>query len=84
MKSPEIQSREYKQLICTACPMGCTLEAEKEGDLIQVKGGRCQRGGKYAQDEITNPRRVMTTTCVMDGGELRRLPIRTTKPFPKN
>ncbi|MBP8933742.1 MAG: DUF1667 domain-containing protein, partial [Candidatus Atribacteria bacterium] len=35
-----------------------------------------------AQDEMTNPKRTVTTTVIIQNGEIRRLPVRTTKPFP--
>ena len=82
LKSPEVPLKESKTLVCTACPMGCSLQAEKNGDEVVVLGARCKRGQKYAQDEVTNPKRTVTTTIVVRNGAIRRLPVRTTQPFP--
>jgi CxxC motif-containing protein len=62
--------------------MGCSLQAEKSGDELVVTGARCKRGRQYAQDEMINPRRIVTTTLIIRNGEIRRLPVRTSKPFP--
>ena len=82
LKLSETRLKESKQLICTACPMGCSLQAEKDGKKIMVTGAKCKRGSQYAQDEMTNPKRTVTTTVIIQNGEIRRLPVRTTKPFP--
>jgi CxxC motif-containing protein len=82
LKLSEAQSKESKQLICTSCPMGCSLRVEKDGEKIVVTGAKCKRGSQYAQDEMLNPKRTVTTTVVVLNGEIRRLPVRTKKPFP--
>lgn len=82
LKLSEAQSKVSKQLICTSCPLGCSLEAQKDGEKIVVTGAKCNRGSQYAQDEIVNPKRTVTTTIVVLNGEIRRLPVRTNKPFP--
>ena len=82
MKLPETLLKECKTLICTACPMGCSLQAKKSGNEVIVTGARCKRGRQYAQDEMINPKRMVTTTLIIRNGEIRRLPVRTVKPFP--
>ena len=62
--------------------MGCSLRVEKDGEKIVVTGAKCKRGSQYAQDEILNPKRSVTTTVVILNGEIRRLPVRTKNPFP--
>ncbi len=62
--------------------MGCSLRVEKDGEKIVVTGAKCKRGSQYAQDEMLNPKRTVTTTVVVLNGEIRRLPVRTKKPFP--
>jgi len=52
-------------LICIACPIGCSLLATLTGDPsepIKVEGNRCRIGLDHATKEMTNPRRVLTTS----------------------
>ncbi len=73
------------ELICVTCPMGCPLQVTVEdGQVIAVEGQGCKRGLAYAQDEITDPRRVVTTTVRVRGGLHPLLPVYTARPFPKH
>ena len=70
------------ELTCIVCPMGCTLVVEKEGEkIISVSGNTCKRGEIYAQNECTNPVRVITTTVKTKSGKI--LPVKTDIPVPK-
>lgn len=75
-------------LTCIVCPIGCRLEVAKEKNAgfitYQVSGNTCKRGEKYAIDELTNPTRMLTTTIQIKGTHLRRLPVKTSAPIPKD
>ena len=59
-----------KDLICVICPKGCPLAAEVEdGKVISVSGNTCPRGKTYAENEILNPVRTLTTTMKTDNGK---------------
>ena len=76
--------KDKASLICVTCPMGCCLDVTVEdGQVIAVEGQACKRGLAYAQDEITNPRRVVTTTVRVSNGRHPLLPVYTDCPFPK-
>lgn len=83
MKLKEQKSEEFLELICIVCPLGCSLSVVKDNDCFQVRGG-CKRGERYAQEEMTNPRRVVTTTLRIKNGVWRRIPVRTSSPFPRD
>ncbi len=70
-----------KELICIVCPKGCRLKVDNE---FNVTGNGCNRGIKYAKDELTNPTRMVTSTVVVLDGEINRLPVVTSSPIPKN
>lgn len=71
-----------KELTCIICPMGCTLTVEHEGKEIKnISGFTCPRGKAYAESELTNPMRTLTTTVKCESGEL--LPVKTSSPIPK-
>jgi CxxC motif-containing protein len=77
-------AKETTDLICITCPMGCTLEVSHEGDtIINVDGATCKRGEDYAQEELTNPQRMVTTTVRVVGGLHPLLPVYTSAPIPK-
>ncbi len=65
------------------CPLGCRLTVEREGKEFLIQGG-CFRGKAYARQEATYPCRVVTTTICVRGGEIPRLPVRTSRPFPRD
>ena len=74
-----------KEMICICCPMGCYLNVDYVGKTLQsITGNRCKVGLEYAQKEIFNPERTLTTTVRVKGGHLPLVSVRTSKPIPKN
>jgi CxxC motif-containing protein len=75
---------EKKILNCITCPMGCELTAELvDGVVTKVTGNTCPRGEKYAQEELTHPQRMLTSTVRIEGGVLSLLPVVSAKTLPK-
>jgi len=71
-------------MICITCPRGCALDVLVEGKtVVKVEGNSCQRGVDYAVAEITDPRRMVTTTVRVKGGVHPLVPVFTEKPIPK-
>ncbi len=76
--------RDHRQFICVTCPVGCTIDATVEGEeLIEVHGQACKRGIAFVREELTAPRRVLTTTVRVKGGALPLVPVRSSEPLPK-
>lgn len=69
-----------KELVCIVCPNGCRMRANGQ---MKVIGNQCPRGAEYAQKELSNPTRVLTTTVSLQGGSLGRLPVKTDRDIPK-
>ena len=62
---------ERKTLTCICCPIGCTIEAELEGNhVLSVRGNSCPRGEKYAKSELSNPVRTLTSTVGLTGSAI--------------
>ncbi len=77
-------AKETTELICITCPMGCTLDVTHEGDtIVDIEGNTCKRGEDYAQEELTDPRRMVTTTVRVAGGLHPLMPVYTSAPIPK-
>lgn len=72
------------RMICITCPVGCGLEVTHEGQtILQVTGHTCKRGIDYAQNELTDPRRMVATTVRVRGGLHPLVPVYTAAPIPK-
>lgn len=72
--------------LCIGCPLGCRLELDEDnqGDIVEVRGSSCRKGDRYAVQEHTDPRRLVTTTVAVDGARWPRLPVRTTGEIPRD
>ena len=72
-------------LICIGCPLGCPLTVEMEGNEVKsVAGNTCPRGVAYAQKELTNPTRIVTSTVRVAGGKLAMVSVKTQSDIPKD
>jgi CxxC motif-containing protein len=77
-------AEETTKIICITCPMGCTLEVTHEGKTVtKVDGHECKRGTEYAEAELTDPRRMVTSTAKVKGGVYPLVPVYTAAPIPK-
>ena len=65
---------------CIVCPIGCHLEAElsENGEILSVSGNTCKRGETYIRNEVTDPRRTLTSTVKLAGAVYDKyLPVKT-------
>ncbi len=77
-------AEETTKLICITCPVGCNLDVTHDGDtIVDVDGNTCKRGVDYAQQELTDPRRMVTTTVRVKDGLHPLVPVYTSAPIPK-
>ena len=73
-----------KELICINCPLGCRLTVDDTNlEDIKVSGNTCLRGVKYAKDEITAPKRMVTSSVPVAGSDVVRVSVKTNNPVPK-
>lgn len=73
-----------KEIICTVCPRGCHIRVEGEGEkILSVEGQGCKRGLEYASAEYAHPVRILTTTVKVAGTESELLPVRSSRPVPR-
>jgi len=84
-----------KELICIACPRGCTLTVtiDTATDTIDVSGNSCPKGLSYGKQEVLCPMRTLTTTVrcslFLHNGDTEghketfaRLPVKTGQEIP--
>lgn len=74
---------ETQEIICVACPKGCRLDVQREGEAILVSKAGCKRGEQYAVQEINDPRRMVASTVRLRSAHHALLPVYTASPFPK-
>ena len=74
---------KIRELTCIVCPRGCALKVEldEKGAPVSVSGNLCKRGEGYANDECTNPMRVVTSTVATFGGGV--VSCKTSTSVPK-
>jgi len=69
-----------KEFICIECPKGCHLSID---DNLNVTGNTCIRGKNYAINEVTCPKRVITSTVILKSEIISRLPVMSEQEIPK-
>lgn len=70
-----------KELVCIICPRGCSLKVD---DDLKVTGNFCPRGAKYAIEELTAPKRTLTTTIKTNDPLHPRVSVKSDKALPKD
>ena len=57
-------------MICIRCPNSCQLHVSKKNGKIVVTGNLCPRGTEYGVQEVTDPRRTITTIKQVKNGTI--------------
>lgn len=73
-----------RQITCIVCPKGCKMVVSNINGEYIVKGNSCIRGAQYGVDEVTNPKRMITSTIRLQGAYLNMLPVKTSSSVPKD
>ena len=69
--------------ICISCPAGCHLDiVVDDAGQIDITGNTCPRGKTYGINEITNPRRVVTSVVKAQGANRIFVPVKSTAAIP--
>ncbi|HAX17734.1 MAG TPA: hypothetical protein DCY00_03960 [Actinobacteria bacterium] len=75
---------DNKKLTCISCPEGCILDVTIDNFRISsISGNKCKKGILFAENEIFNPTRILTTTISIDSEDYSRLPVRSNIAVPK-
>jgi len=76
---------QTRSITCIVCPLGCKISVKMlENGGCLAAGNGCKNGGLYAETEMTNPVRMLTTTISVRNGAIERLPVRTDKAVSKS
>ena len=69
-----------KDLTCIVCPRGCRLHID---DDLNVTGNSCPRGAEYAKNELTNPKRMITSIVRVKNRDNCMVSVKTSTSIPK-
>jgi CxxC motif-containing protein len=69
-----------RKMTCIVCPVGCHLVID---EYMNVSGNKCAKGMNYAQVEMTDPKRMLTTTVKTVSKIYPRLSVKTNHPISK-
>ncbi len=79
---------ETSLVTCVICPKGCSISVQwsENGGVKKVEevhGNSCKRGLSYASSEVVHPERVLSSTVRIRNSSLSLLPVRSSRPLPK-
>jgi len=75
---------ETKEFTCIRCPLGCNITAViNDGEIVSITGNTCPRGKEYVTNEITAPKRIVTSLVPVSGGERAVVSVKTASDIPK-
>jgi len=67
---------------CIICPLYCSIEVRSAKESVAVVAGhKCIRGKAYAEAELTQPMRTLTTSIPIHGGTHEMASVRTSAPI---
>ncbi len=61
--------------VCIVCPRGCHLQYQYQGEELIITNNGCGRGPEYLKQELVLPKRMLTTTVKVSGGEIPVVPV---------
>ncbi len=70
-------------MICICCPLGCRMTVKQTADGFVVTGNTCPRGKTYAISEMTEPKRMITSSVEVTGGNYHMVSVKTSEPIAK-
>ena len=72
------------EFTCILCPTSCVVVAEwNDNELLSIDHSQCKLARNYVRGEIFDPRRTLTSTVQVEGGDLPLVSIKTDRPIPK-
>ncbi|UCH71845.1 MAG: DUF1667 domain-containing protein [Thermoplasmatales archaeon] len=75
---------DNKEIICIICPIGCKIIVKTNGTKFEiVDGNKCKKGTEYALNDALNPRRMLTSSVLVDYGEWPLVSVKSSSPIPK-
>ena len=75
------------EFVCLQCPKVCVLgiELDEKQEIVSLQGEECKRGREFAEGEVKEPMRILTTTVSVSSADKEHplLPVKSASPIPK-
>ena len=69
---------------CILCPNSCEITVDYEGKTVRsTQGNKCDKGREYVTQELTDPKRTVTSSVVVAGGDRPLVSVRLTAPISR-
>lgn len=70
---------------CILCPNSCEITVDYEGKTVRsTTGNKCDKGKEYVTQELTDPKRSVTSSVEVIGGERPLASVRLTAPISRD
>ena len=69
-----------RKIVCIVCPNSCELNVDDE---MNVSGNLCPRGKEFALQEVSDPKRTVTTVCRTVFEDHPFVPVKSDGEIPK-
>ena len=70
---------------CILCPNSCEITVDYEGkQLLSCSGNKCDKGKDYVTQELCDPKRTVTSSVLVEGGERPLASVRLTAPISRD
>lgn len=69
---------------CVICPNGCEMTCRESSGAPEVEGALCDKGKEYVRQELTDPRRTISSLVKVNGGKRPLVSVRITAPIPRD
>lgn len=74
---------DKKEITCIVCPIGCKILVKTDGKKFEIlDGNKCKQGIEYARSEALDPRRVLTSSVLVEDGIWPLVSVKTNEPVP--
>jgi len=74
-----------KEITCIVCPIGCKILVRVVENQFELLGGnKCKSGIDYAKSEALDPRRMLTSSVLVNNGEWPLVSVKSSKPVQKH
>lgn len=81
----QAETEFVREMVCINCPLGCMLTVTGRADgTVSVAGNTCPKGAEYGKREVTDPRRIVTSTVRIAGQKDKVIPVKTKEAIPKD
>ena len=70
---------------CILCPNSCEITVEYEGKtVLKTECNKCDKGREYVTQELCDPKRTVTSSVLVNGGNRPLVSVRLTAPISRD